>query len=167
MPDITEIEKIPPQNLEAEMSLLGGILIDKDAMLKVADIVDGDDFYKDAHRHIFEAIAELYAKNEPIDLLTLSNRLEEKNLMDTIGGRSYLATLTNTVPTASNVMQYAEIIHRKATRRRLLAASQEISRLSFQEEDSDVEQILDEAQKHLFGVSQVYLKQNFAPIRGV
>ncbi|MFA7653748.1 MAG: replicative DNA helicase [Candidatus Magasanikbacteria bacterium] len=165
--DITDIEKIPPQNIEAEMSLLGSVLIDKDAMLKIADIVEPEDFYKDSHRRIFETIAELYTKNEPVDLLTLSNRLTEKNILEIIGGRSYLATLTNTVPTASNVIQYAQIVHRKATRRRLLVASQEISKLSFQEKDGDVEQILDEAQKHLYGVSQVYMKQNFSPIRSV
>lgn len=167
MPDLTSLERIPPQNLEAEISLLGSILIDKEAMLKIADIVDADDFYKEAHRRVFECMTELYSKNEPIDLLTLSNRLEEKHAIEAVGGRTFLASLTTTVATAANVIQYAQIVHRKATRRRLLSASQEISRLSFQEEDADVEGILDEAQKHLFGVSQVYLKQNFAHIRGV
>jgi len=167
MPDIHDIDKIPPQNIEAETSLLGSVLLDKDAMLRIADIVSPEDFYKDAHRRIFETIVELYAKNEPIDLLTLSNRLEEKGILETVGGRSYIAGLTNTVPTASNAVHYAEIIHRKATRRRLLAASQEISRLSFEEDDGDVESTLDQAQKYIFGVSQVYMKQAFAPIRGV
>lgn len=165
MPD--EIEKIPPQSMEAEMSLLGSILIDQDAMLKVADMVRPEDFYKISHARIFEAILELYAKNESVDLLTLSNRLEEKNQLEAVGGRTYLASLTNTVPTASNVVHYANIVHRKATRRRLLGASQEIIRLSFQEEDDDIEKVLDEAQQHLFGVSQVYFKQSFTPIRGV
>ncbi len=167
MSDITEIEKIPPQNLEAEMSLLGSVLIDKDAMLRVADIVSAEDFYKDGHRRIYEIFVELYSKNDPIDLLTLANRLEEKGILENVGGRSYLAALSNAVPTASNANHYAEIIHRKATRRRLLAASQEITRLSFQEDDGDVEKILDDAQKQIFGVSQVYMKQAFTPIRGV
>lgn len=167
MPDNLALEKIPPQNLEAEMSLLGSVLLDKDAMLKIADMVDSEDFYKDAHRRIFEVIQELYSRNEPLDLLSLSNRLEEKKQLETVGGRTYLAALTNAVPTASNVVNYANIVHRKATRRRLLAASQEITRLGFQEDTDDVETILDEAQKQLFGVSQVYLKQTFAPIRGV
>lgn len=165
MPD--DLEKIPPQSLEAEMSLLGSILIDKDALLKVADVVRVEDFYKDAHARIFETILELFAKNEPIDLLTLSTRLEERGQLETIGGRSYLATLTNAVPTASNVVHYGQIVHRKATRRRLLAASHEISRLSYQEELDNLDQILDEAQQHLFGVSQIYFKQAFTPIRGV
>lgn len=164
---LDEIEKIPPQSLEAEMSFLGSLLIDKEAMLKVADMVRVEDFYKNAHAKIFEAILELYAKSEPLDLLTLSNRLQEKNQLESVGGRGYLAALTNTVPTASNVAHYANIVHRKATRRRLLTASQEITRLSYQEEIDDLERILDEAQQHLFGVSQIYFKQAFTPIRGV
>lgn len=164
---LDDIEKIPPQSLEAEMSFLGSLLIDKEAMLKVADMVRVEDFYKDAHAKIFEAILELYGKSEPLDLLTLSNRLQEKNHLENVGGRAYLAALTNTVPTASNVAHYANIVHRKATRRRLLSASQEITRLSYQEEVDDLERILDEAQQHLFGVSQIYFKQAFTPIRGV
>lgn len=161
------MEKIPPQSLEAEMSLLGSILIDKDAMLKVADVAAPEDFYKDANGKIFELLQELYSHNEPLDVLTLSNRLEEKGWLEGIGGRAYLAALTNAVPTASNVVHYAQIVHRKATRRRLLSAAHEISRLSYQEENNNLEEILDEAQKHLFGVSQVYFKQSFTPIRGV
>ena len=162
-----EIEKIPPQSLEAEMSFLGSVLIDKDAMLKIADMVKPEDFYKDAHAKIFESVLELYAKSEPIDLLTLGTRLEERGVLEQIGGRTYLAALTNSVPTASNVAHYAGIVHRKATRRRLLRASHEITRLSYNEEMEDIEKIIDEAQQHLFGVSQVYLKQTFTPIRGV
>lgn len=165
--DLTSLDKIPPQSIEAEMSFLGSLLIDKEALIKVADLVKPSDFYKDAHVKIFESILELYDKNEPIDLLTLSNRLEEKVLLETIGGKTYLAELINTVPTSSNILHYAHIVHRKATRRRLLIASQEITRLSFQEEMDDIERILDEAQQHLFGVSQIYFKQSFAPIRGV
>ena len=161
------IERIPPQSLEAEMSLLGSLLIDKEAILKIADIVQPGDFYKDAHGRIFETLLELFEKNEPLDLLTISTRLSEKNQLEGIGGRTYLAALTTSVPTASNVAHYARIVHKKATRRRLLAASQEITRLSFAEEMEDIETLLDEAQRHLFGVSQIYFKQAFTPIRGV
>jgi replicative DNA helicase len=161
------LDKIPPQSMEAEMSFLGSVLIDKEALLKVADMIKPDDFYKSAHSKIFECVLELYDKNEPIDLLTLSNRLQEQGNLESIGGRAYLAELTNTVPTSSNVLNYAHIVHRKATRRRLLSASQEISRLSYQEEMEDIENILDEAQQHLFGVSQIYFKQSFTPIKGV
>jgi len=167
MSETSLMEKIPPQNLEAEMSLLGSILIDKEAMLKVADIVGPQDFYKDAHRFLYEIFEELFARNEPIDLLTVSNRLSEKEQLEKIGGKSYLANLTNVVPTASNVLHYASIVHQKATRRRLLAAAHEISRLGYDEEAGEVDQILDVAQQQLFGVSNVYLKQSFVPIRGV
>jgi len=160
------IDKIPPQSLEAERSLLGSILIDPEAMLKIADIVGEEDFYKTANGQIFSAANELYSHNEPIDLLTISNRLEEKKQLENSGGKSYLAELTNAVPTASNVVNYAQIVHRKATRRRLLSAAEEISRLGYGEAE-ELETVLDEAQKHLFGVSKNYFKQGFAPIRGV
>jgi replicative DNA helicase len=167
MANILDQEKIPPQNLEAEMSLLGAILLDKDAMLNVADIVDAGDFYKNTHRDIFDAMSELYAKNEPIDLLTLGNRLQEKNQLETIGGRAYLVELSNTVPTASHVVQYAEIVQRKATLRKLLSAAGDITKICFQEETHDVEEILDEASKQLYGVTQKHLKQTFSPIRTI
>lgn len=164
--EATEIEKIPPQSLEAEMSLLGSVLLDKEALLKIADLIKADDFYKDSHARIFETILELYSRNEPIDLLTLSNRLLEKGILEIVGGRSYLAVLANAVPTSSNVVNYANIVHKKAVRRRLLNASHEIIRLGYNE-DNDIENVLDEAQQHLFGVSQIYFKQTFTPIRGV
>ncbi len=166
MADNNQIEKIPPQSLEAEMSLLGSVLLDKEALLKIADTTRVDDFYKDSHGRIFETILEMYSRNEPIDLLTLSNRLSEKGALENVGGRSYLAMLANAVPTASNVENYAKIVHRKAIRRRLLNASHEIIRLGYNE-DNEIENILDEAQQHLFGVSQIYFKQTFTPIRGV
>ncbi len=167
MSDITQIEKIPPQNLEAEMSLLGSILLDKDAMLKIADIVDPEDFYKNSHGHIFEIMSELYNKNEPIDVLTLGNRLEEKKLLEKIGGRSYLVQLSNAVPTASHIVHYANIVRRKATLRKLLTAASEITRLGFKEDVENVESILDEAQQQLYSVTQKHIKQSFTPIRTV
>lgn len=167
MSDIIQMEKIPPQNLEAETSLLGSILLDKDAILKIADIVTADDFYKNSHANIFETMMELYSKNEPIDVLTLGNRLEEKDLLEKLGGRSYLIGLSNTVPTASHVVQYAEIIRRKATLRKLLRAGGEITRLGYDESAENVEEILDEAQQHLYGITQSHIKQSFIPIKDV
>lgn len=161
-----QIDRVPPQSLEAEMSLLGSLLIDKEAILKIADIVSPEDFYKTANAKIYETIIELYSHNEPVDLLTLSNRLKEKNLLEGVGGKSYLVALADSVPTASNVANYAHIVHRKATRRRLLGAAHEISRLGYAEE-GEMDTVLDEAQRHLFGVSQNYFKQTFTPIRGV
>lgn len=161
-----EILKIPPQNLEAEMSLLGSILIDKDAIIKIADIIIGEDFYKDSHRLIFDTMVELFSRHEPIDILSLGNRLEELGKLETVGGRTYLMQLTNTVPTASNVGHYAQITHKKATLRRLLTASAEISKMGYNEEE-DVDVILDRAEQQLFAVSQTFLKQAFLPLRNI
>ncbi len=167
MPDITELEKIPPQNAEAEMSLLGSILIDKDAMLKIADHLDPDDFYKNIHGNIYETIVELYNNNDSIDVLTLGNRLEEKKILDKIGGRSYLVSLSNAVPTASHILQYAKIVRRKSTLRKLLGAAGEITRLGYKEDTENIESLLDEAQQHLYGVTQKHIKRTFVPIKTV
>jgi replicative DNA helicase len=161
-----QLERIPPQNLEAEMSLLGALLIDKDAMLKVADEIDESDFYKNAHGLIYQVILELYSKNEPIDLLTVSSRLDERKQLDLIGGRPYLVAISNSVPTASHIKQYAAIIRHKATLRKLQTAAHEITKLSF-EEGEDLSGLLDAAQQHIYGVSQKHLKQTFTGIKTV
>ncbi len=155
--------KIPPQNLEMEQSLLGCLLIDKDAIIKIADIINPDDFYKDIHRLIFEAMRSLYEKREPIDLLSLSSKLQEAGQLDLVGGRSYLTTLANSVPTSSHVVHYAKTVQEKATLRRLLKASSEITELGYQETE-DVSKLLDQAEQRLFSVSQKYLKRTFVSI---
>jgi len=160
------LEKIPPQNIEAEQSLLGSLLIDKDAIIKIADKITADDFYKDNHGLIFEAMQDLFVKHEPIDILSLSNRLEEKEQLEQIGGRSYLMSLSNVVPTASHVINYASIVRKKATLRRLLSAATKITEFGYNEED-DVERILDKAEQELFAVSQKFMKQIFTPIKDV
>jgi len=164
MPNDNEtISKLPPQNLEAEIALLGALLIDKDAIIKVADIINDEDFYKDAHGKIYAAMRELFAHSEPIDILSLANRLEEKKQLEDIGGRSYLAKLSASVATASHVVNYGNIIQRKSTLRRLLRVAAEISEESFQEMDN-VDAILDKAEQKLFNVSQRYLRNVFLPI---
>ncbi|MBI2552678.1 replicative DNA helicase [Candidatus Uhrbacteria bacterium] len=159
-------QRIPPQNIEAEQSLLGALLIDKDAIIKVADVVMPEDFYKDIHRLIYEAMSGLFQDREPIDLLSLSNRLEEKKQLELVGGRTYLIELSNAVPTSANVGHYASIIQKKATLRRLQQAAAQISTLSF-EEAEEVDHLLDKAEQKLFSVSQKYLKQAFIPVRDV
>src|SRR3990167_1366700 len=156
---------IPPHNLEAEQATLGSLLIDKNALIKIADTIQPDDFYKDTHRYIYESMVDLYAKREPIDVLSLANRLEEKKRLDLIGGRAYLVRLANTVPTASNVAGYASIVQKKSTLRRLITASHDIIKLS-RDENDDVSSILDKAEQALFSVSQQHLQQNFMPIKG-
>lgn len=156
----------PPHNLEAEQACLGSLLIDKDAIIKVADVIDSDDFYSDKHRMIYEAMMELYTQREPIDILNLSNRLNDKEVLETVGGRGYLATLTNAVPTAANVISYANIIQRKATLRRLIKAAHSILNLA-QDEDDDLSDQLDKSEQALFSVSQKHLRQNFTPISSI
>ena len=154
---------IPPHNLEAESSLLCAILIDQNAISKIADIVLPNDFYKDAHRLVFQTMQELYARHEPTDLLSVGNRLDEKKQLEAVGGRAWLAELSNTVVTAAHVVQHAKIIQKKATLRRLLHAASSITKLGH-EEAEDLEKLLDSAEQELFKVSQRYLKKAFIPI---
>jgi replicative DNA helicase len=160
------LERLTPQNLEAEQSFLGSLLLDKDAIVKVADLLAADDFYLDKHRRIFEAMIDLYRRSEPIDLLSLGNRLTEKEELESIGGRAELIGLTNAVPTASHVVHYGEIIQKKATLRRMLQAASDITALGY-EQAEDVEALLDQAESKLFNVSQKFLKRSFTPIRDV
>ncbi len=157
------LAKMPPHSSEAEESLLGSLLIDKDAIIKIADNIAAEDFYKDDHKIIFESIKELYNNQDPIDVITLSNKLSDKNKLEKIGGRSYLAKLSNAVATAGNIVYYANIIQKKATLRRLQQAAADISRISFDEEQ-EIDSILDVAEGTIFGVSRKYLKNNFTPI---
>jgi replicative DNA helicase len=156
-------ERMPPQNIEAEQSLLSCVLIDKDAIIKIIDIISDDDFYKDYHKMIYKAMTDLYGKHDAIDILTLSNRLEEKKTLEKIGGRTYLAHLSNFVTTASNVENYAKIVQQKATLRRLQAAANEIVQMSYRE-DQDVDQILDQTEQTIFKVSQKYSQNVFHSI---
>lgn len=160
------IAKLPPQNLEAEQSVLGSLLIDKEAIVRVADVVRPTDFYKDAHQKVFEAMLELYEKREPIDVLSLTNVLQSGGQLEAIGGRSYLAALTTSVPSSSNVVTYARIVQHKATLRRLISAASEIMGLGYQETE-DVEKLLDQAEQAVFGVSQKYLRHQFIPLKTV
>ncbi|MFH0853599.1 MAG: replicative DNA helicase [bacterium] len=157
-------EKVPPQNTDAEQTTLGSLLIDKDAIVKIADQLKPEDFYRDIHGIIYQAMLEIYGQQEPIDILSLTNRLSEKKQLEKIGGRTYLAELSSSIATASNVVNHAHIIQRKATLRRLIQASQEINALGYKETD-EVDIVLDQAEQRLFEVSQKYLKQNFISIQ--
>ncbi|KKR48674.1 MAG: Replicative DNA helicase [Candidatus Magasanikbacteria bacterium GW2011_GWC2_40_17] len=161
-----ELKKIPPQNLEAEISLLGAILTDKEALLKIADTVFPEDFYKEGYKIIYETMLDLYNKREPIDILSLGNRLEEIGKLESVGGRSTLMNLANSVPSSAHIVHYAEIVHKKATLRRLITAGNEINKLGFNEEE-ELDTVLDRAEKEIFGVSQNFLKQSFQPLRNI
>ncbi len=162
-----QLHKIPPHNEEAEQSFLGALLIDPDAISKIADQVRPDDFYFEKHRFLFDAMLELYAKHEPIDILSLGNRLEELDRLKNVGGRSYIAELTNIVPTSSNVVNYGNIIQKKSTLRRLISAASDITRLGYDESNDDLAMVLDEAEQKMFGVSKNHLKQSFIAIKSI
>lgn len=146
-------DKLPPQHIEAEQSVLGGILIDPNALANVADILEPEDFYKQEHRNIYEAMLELARDRHAVDLVTLSGRLREKALLDKVGGMSYLTELVDRVPTSSHVLHYANLVHKKRVLRDLIGASYEISALGW-EEDRNLDELLDEAEQKLFRVSQ-------------
>lgn len=157
-------DRLPPQNIEAEQSVLGSLLIDKDAIIKIADILTPEDFYKDTHAKIFETMLELYSNREPIDILSLNSRLEEKKYLEKIGGRSYLTTLTNSVATASHIVFYAKIIQKKSTLNRLIRAATEIVQLGY-EEGEEIQKILDLAESKLYNVSNNFLKNQYSSIK--
>lgn len=159
-------QRLPPQNPEAEISVLGSLMLDKDAIIKVADFLEPVDFYDSKNQIIYETILALFSKNTPIDILTVTNALEEKNLMEKIGGLTYLTSVTNAVPSAANVTHYAAIVRKKGTLRRLITSAGEINNLAY-DESNDIEDILDKAEQRLFGVSQKHLKQNFVSINSV
>ena len=159
-----EFDKLPPQSIEAEQSVLGSILLDKKAIVKIADILHADDFYRDVHKIVYQTMLELFEKNEPIDIMSVSNRLEEKDLLEKIGGSSYLTDLVNFVPTAANVVHYAKIVQKKKMLRDLIEAAHGITQLSYQEVEG-IEKVLDQAEKNIFAVSQRSLKQFFTPIK--
>jgi replicative DNA helicase len=158
--------KLPPQNLEAEQSVLGGILIENEAINRVMEILDPDDFYRDAHRKIFNALINLSERDEPADLITLTNELRKIDQLDSIGGASYLASLIDSVPTAANIEYYAKIVKEKSILRKLIQTSTEIITQSY-EDRGDVEVFLDEAERAIFDISEKRVRPSFFSIRDV
>jgi replicative DNA helicase len=164
-PNLTNA-KIPPQNSEAEASLLGALLIDSDAIVKVADIVSDQDFYEDRHRYIYSSVRKLYESHRPIDVLTLSDELKNNGNLESVGGATYLTELTNFVPTAAHVVQYAEIVASKALRRRLIKASQDITNFGY-DESEDLRGLIEQAESRLFEVSQQHVKQDIVSLEDI
>ncbi len=156
-------EVLPPQNLEAEQYFLGSLLLDKDAIIKVADMITAEDFYSSKHSLIYEVMAELYNRHEPIDILSITSFLQDRKQLDKIGGRTYLAKLSNIITTPSSIVHYANIIQKKATLRRLLTAASQIAELGHKEEE-EMDTLLDQAERKLFSVSHKYLKDAFVPV---
>ena len=158
--------KLPPQHIEAEQSILGGILIENEAINRVTEILDADDFYRDTHRKIFNALINLSERDEPADLITLTNELRKSDQLDSIGGASYLASLIDSVPTAANIQYYARIVKEKAILRKLIQTSTEIITQSY-EDRGDVEGFLDEAERAIFDISEKRVRPSFYPIREI
>lgn len=158
--------KIPPQNVDAEMSLLGAVLIDEETLADITEHVKPHDFYDRRHGIIFDAVMRLFEKNKPVDLLTLTDELKRKGELDEVGGSAYLTELTNYVPTAAHAESYAEIVAQKAVRRRLIKASGEISELSY-DEASSTQELLQQAEAELFAVSDQSLKQDLVSLESI
>ncbi len=158
--------KIPPQNVDAEMSLLGAVLIDEEVLADVSETVDARDFYDKRHADIYDAMMRLFEHRKPVDLLTLTDELKKKGLLEDIGGSKYLTELTNYVPTAAHAVTYAEMVSQKAVRRRLIRASSDITELGYNEESS-IEELLGMAEAELFAVSDQNLKQDLASLESI
>lgn len=158
--------KIPPQNVDAEASLLGSVLIDSDAIVKVADIIREDDFYDDRHREIYTALKSLYSKHSPIDVLTLSNELKNNGKLKDAGGAEYLTELTNFVPSAAHALEYAQIVSSKAIRRRIIKASQAIIEMGYDGDDS-IQELIETAESKLFEVSSDHIKQDVVSLENI
>lgn len=146
------MEKIPPQNLEAEMAVLGSMLIEEDAISNALEMLNEDDFYKEAHRRVFSSLVELYDQRKAIDLITLVEKLKNDNVLEQVGGASYLTALTNVVPTAANVAHYSRIVKEKSILRLLINSATRIVTESYATEES-VDQVLDRAEKMIFDIS--------------
>ena len=156
--------RIPPQNVEAEMSVLGSLMLDRDAIFRVADHLAPHDFYKPVHKDIYEAMLDLVGQREPIDIVSVTSRLREKEKLEDVGGSAYLTTLINTVPTASHVAHYATIVRRKRLLRDLIEASHHIAQLGYKESE-EVEMMIDEAEQKIFGISKDSLRQELFAVK--
>ena len=157
--------KLPPQNIEAEQSLLGALLIDKDAIVRISELLHSSDFYRtQQHGPIYEAIQALFEKRQPIDLVTVTEELKRSGSYDKIGGSAYLTTLVNVVPTSAHIEHYARIIKEHAVRRNLITQSTKIIEKSY-EESSGVDELLEDAEEGIFAISQEHVSRDFLPIK--
>ena len=161
-----DINRIPPHSVESEQSILGSIILDKEAIITVAETIQPMDFYKEAHKIIYESMLKLNSNNEPIDLITLIEELRKEGHLDSIGGISYLTSLSTIVPTTSNVKYYANIVKEKSVMRQLIKASNEIINLGY-DASTDVQEILDKAEKNIFDISQEKSGDDIQPINVV
>jgi len=160
------ITHIPPNDIEAEQSVLGSMIIDKDAITTAVEILTENDFYRPDHQKIFKAIAELFFKGEPVDLITLKNKLEQEGILEQVGGIKYIGTLANSVPTSAHIKKYSKIVEEKSLLRKLIKFSQTLSSMSYEANDN-IETIIDFAQKSIFDIMQNRHTEEFSHIKDV
>ncbi|MGP1617864.1 replicative DNA helicase [Peptostreptococcus stomatis] len=163
---MAELMKTPPHNLESEQCVIGSIIVEEQTLVPVAEILDREDFYIDAHKVIYDSMIELGNERKPIDMITLTNMLKEKGYLDQVGGVTYLTSITNMIPTTSNVKVYAEIVKKNSTLRKLIKASNDIISMGYEASDS-LDDILNVAEKKIFDISQDRMSQDFKPISEV
>lgn len=156
-------ERVPPQDLDAEQSVLGGMLLSKDAIADVVEVLKGHDFYRPSHETIYQAILDLYAKGEPADPITVSAELTRRGEISKVGGAPYLHTLVQSVPTAANAEYYAEIVHERAVLRRLVAAGTKITQMGYAA-DGDVDEIVNSAQAEIYAVTEQRTSEDYLPL---
>ncbi|MGI6685510.1 MAG: replicative DNA helicase [Bacillota bacterium] len=160
------LERVPPQNVDAEQALLGALMLDKEALFSVVEHVRTSDFYKEAHRIIFDCLLTLNDRNEPVDLVTLVEELRQRGDLEKVGGISYVASLANSVPTAANAVYYAKIVAEKALLRSLISVSTKIAQHGY-EQNMEPWELIDEAEKMIFSVTQRKARDGFALIKDV
>ena len=158
--------RVPPHNIEAEQSVLGSILLKDKGFLQVNEYISAPDFYRESHRIIFGAMVELFDRSEPQDMLTLTSYLSDTNQLESVGGASYLATLTHTVPVTANIESYARIIRQKSVLRNLINASSDIAQRCFEEQD-DIDQLVDEAEQAIFEIAGNKSATEFTSLRAI
>ncbi|ABK98165.1 replicative DNA helicase [Pelobacter propionicus] len=161
-----DLRKLPPQSLEAEMSVLGGILIDNDAINRVLEILGAEDFYRESHRKIFQAMMRLSDQREPCDLITMTDMLKKQGELEEVGGAPYLLTLVDYVPTAANIAYYCKIVKEKAVNRKLISVATEIVTRGY-DEQADINELLDLAQKNIYEISENKLRPQYVPVQAV
>lgn len=159
-------QRLPPQNLEAEVSVLGGVLLDNEALNRVLEVINEGDFYREAHRKIFSAIIDLYERSEPVDLITLAEGLKKLDTLEEVGGIEYLNSLANSVPTAANISYYAKIVKEKSILRKLISRATEIINQGFGV-SGDVDDFLDRAERSIFEISEDRVRPSFYPIKDI
>ena len=163
-PDI--LQKLPPQSLEVEQSVLGAILLDQESLVRVVEIIQERDFYQDAHRWIFQAMLELFEDNVPIDVITVAERLRKNERLESMGGAAYLAELSEMIPTSAHVWHHAYIVREKAILRTLIQSATAIVAESY-EDAEDVDMVLDRAEQAIFEISQRRTTSGFSGINAI